>query len=75
MLAGLHGELAERRIHLLIAHDVGQVRDLLDQAGASELARHAQRTVDDAVTAARQHRVPAPPTPGTSPPPGSESPC
>ena len=34
LLAQVHGELDRRGVRLLLAHDIGQVRDLLDEPGA-----------------------------------------
>ena len=52
MLIDLRDELAARDVRLLIARDIGQVRDLLETAGATPLAEHLYASVDDAVAAA-----------------------
>lgn len=62
MLTQLADELDRRGVRLLIARDVGQVRDLLHQAGATGLVDHIYPTVDAAVTAVRgPHRQSAEP--------------
>ncbi len=50
MLVDLRDELAARGIRLSIARDIGQVRDLLEAAGAATLVEHLHPTVEDAVT-------------------------
>lgn len=52
MLLALSDDLDRRDIQLLLARDVGQVRDLLDAAGAGALVERTHPTVDAAVTAA-----------------------
>ncbi len=52
MLIDLRDELAARGIRLLIARDIGQVRDLLATAGGATLVEHFHASVDDAVNAA-----------------------
>jgi SulP family sulfate permease len=53
MLGELSDELAELGIPLLIARDVGQVRDILARAGVASLSEHLYPTVEAAVAAAR----------------------
>ncbi len=56
MLEELADELTRRGQRLVIAHDLGQVGDLIALDGASHLAVHA--TIDGAIAAARQTPVP-----------------
>ncbi|MFD5967957.1 SulP family inorganic anion transporter [Streptomyces sp. NPDC060311] len=53
MLDQLAGELKARRVRLLLARDVGQVRDVLGTADAGAELRHIHPTVREAVEAAR----------------------
>ncbi|MFF0343523.1 SulP family inorganic anion transporter [Kribbella sp. NPDC004875] len=53
MLLDLANDLARHDGRLLIARDIGQVRDLLGQAGADDTLTRVYRTVDAAVAAAR----------------------
>ncbi|GAB2915533.1 SulP family inorganic anion transporter [Streptomyces heilongjiangensis] len=53
MLDGLTEELGSRGVRLLLARDVGQVRDVLRTAGAGAELRHVYPTVRAAVDAAR----------------------
>ena len=54
MLADLADDLDRRGIRLVLAHDVGQVRDLIRQAeGDDDLRRRIYPTVQDAVDAVR----------------------
>jgi MFS superfamily sulfate permease-like transporter len=57
MVVDLDDELAARGVQLLIARDIGQVRDVIEAAGGARLVDHFHPTVRDAVTAA-----PAPPS-------------
>lgn len=70
MLLQLADELTQRGVELVIARDVGQVRDFLEQAGAAALIDHLHPTVDDAVTFLEGHGEPdrATPTPPAPPP-------
>jgi anti-anti-sigma factor len=65
MLATLTEELAARNVALLLAHDIGQVRDTLAETGVdAELARTGTyATVDEAVAAFTSGRVPGEPRP------------
>ena len=56
MLAHLADGLARQGVTLLVAHHIGQVRDVLQIAGATEQLRRVYPTVDAAVTAARSLR-------------------
>ncbi|MFC6239661.1 SulP family inorganic anion transporter [Longivirga aurantiaca] len=59
MLAQLAGDLRRDGIALLIAHGIGQVRDVLRRAGAEQDVLQAlYDTVDEAVAAAPPERVP-----------------
>ncbi|MFV0258620.1 MAG: SulP family inorganic anion transporter [Acidimicrobiales bacterium] len=49
MLAGLSKELGRKHIGMLLAHNIGQVRDLLSAADATHLLEESQMTVADAV--------------------------
>jgi high affinity sulfate transporter 1 len=53
MLSALTEELARSGVRLLIAHDIGQVRDVLRRTGADPSLRQVYRTVAEAVQAAR----------------------
>ncbi|WP_345575196.1 sodium-independent anion transporter [Streptomyces prasinosporus] len=53
MLDQLAGELKVRGVRLLLARDVGQVRDVLSTADAGAELRHVHPTVREAVEAAR----------------------
>jgi MFS superfamily sulfate permease-like transporter len=53
MVVDLHDELAAQAIQLLIARDIGQVRDVLETAGGPSLVDHFHPSVRDAVAAAR----------------------
>jgi sulfate permease, SulP family len=55
MLADLADNLGGRGTRLLMARDVGQVRDVLQQAEVSEIVVGVHPTVDAAVQAARDH--------------------
>jgi SulP family sulfate permease len=61
MLATLTDELTARNVALLLAHDVGQVRDTLEETGTEEeLARGGTyATVDEAVAAFTSGRIAA----------------
>jgi hypothetical protein len=52
MLVELDNELTRRGCSLLLAREVGQVRDVLCHADAEQLVEHFHPTVDDAVQAA-----------------------
>ena len=52
MIVDLRDELGHRSIGLYIARDVGQVRDLLETAGAATLVEHLYPSVEHAVSAA-----------------------
>lgn len=59
MLAQLAGDLRRDGIALLIAHGIGQVRDVLRRAGADQdVLQTMYNTVDEAVAAAPAHREP-----------------
>jgi SulP family sulfate permease len=59
MLAQLAGDLRRDGIALLIAHGIGQVRDVLRRAGADQdVLQTMYNTVDEAVAAAPAPRVP-----------------
>ncbi len=58
MIVDLRDELTARGVRLYIARDVGQVRDLLERAGAATLIEHLYPSVDQAVTAARNQLEP-----------------
>jgi SulP family sulfate permease len=49
MLVELDADLGRREVALLVARDIGQVRDLLENAGGTELLDRVHATVDDAV--------------------------
>ncbi|MFV0525599.1 MAG: SulP family inorganic anion transporter [Acidimicrobiales bacterium] len=49
MLAGLDKELDRKHITMFLAHNIGQVRDLLDAADATHLLQQSQMTVSLAV--------------------------
>jgi len=49
MLTALQHELDRRKIRLLIARDVGQVRDVLDHSDAADLSPYLHPTVRDAI--------------------------
>jgi SulP family sulfate permease len=51
MLNSLSEELAERGVRLVIARDVGQIRDVLKKAGATDALKRLFPTVDAAVEA------------------------
>lgn len=51
MLIGLNDELRERGIALCVARDIGQVRDVLQTAGGTDLVDRVYPTVDGAVRA------------------------
>ncbi|WP_433158309.1 SulP family inorganic anion transporter [Kribbella sp. CA-247076] len=57
MLADLSRDLSRDGVTLVIARDVGQVRDLLHQADPGSGTTQVFRTVGDAVDAAREHRI------------------
>ena len=62
MLATLTGELAATGVELIVAHDVGQVRDTLRETGAEDSIGHrAYRTVDEAIEALSRERPPGAP--------------
>ena len=73
MLATLTEELAAMGVELLVAHDVGQVRDTLRETGVEDaVGHHSYSTVDEAIEAladADPHR-----TAERSPAPG-DAPC
>jgi hypothetical protein len=50
MLMALHQELDRRDVRLLIARDIGQVRDVLDHADAADLGPALRPTVREAIT-------------------------
>ena len=52
MLAELAGDLRRRGVDLLIARDIGQVRDLLDREAPDPALQHVYPTVQAAVDAA-----------------------
>lgn len=49
MLTALHQELEDRGVQMLIARDVGQVRDVLDHSDAANLSAYLHPTVRDAL--------------------------
>lgn len=49
MLTALHQELEGRGVQMLIARDVGQVRDVLDHSDAANLSAYLHPTVRDAL--------------------------
>jgi sulfate permease, SulP family len=49
MLTALQAELAARGVQLLIARDVGQVRDVLEHSAAADLSQDIHPTVRDAI--------------------------
>jgi hypothetical protein len=51
----LSGDLGRDGVTLLLARDIGQVRDLLRRAGAEDTLAHVYPTVDAAVDAAHGH--------------------
>ena len=51
MLSSLSEELAERGVRLVLARDVGQIRDVLKKAGATEALKRLFPTVEAAVQA------------------------
>jgi sulfate permease, SulP family len=53
MLSDLAPELSASGVRLLIAHDIGQVQDLLEVVGAQDLAHHVYPSVGSAVQAVR----------------------
>lgn len=55
MLDRLYAELEHRRIRLLFAGEIGQVRDLLSATGIASVVTGAHPTVDAAVAAARRN--------------------
>jgi SulP family sulfate permease len=62
MLATLTGELAATGVELIVAHDVGQVRDTLRETGAEDSIGHrTYRTVDEAIEALAHERPPGAP--------------
>ena len=65
MLSQLTDELTRLGITLLVARHIGQVRDVLQTAGAAGQLQRVYSTVDAAVTAARAKRPPQ--EPDTSP--------
>jgi sulfate permease, SulP family len=56
MLVQLASDLEHRNVELMLARDVGQVRDLLEKAGASALLDHLYPTVEAAVLAFTNER-------------------
>jgi MFS superfamily sulfate permease-like transporter len=60
MLVNLDDELTRSHRRLLIAREVGQIRDVLRHAGAEQLVERVASTVDDAVTTARLPGEPPP---------------
>lgn len=58
MLVDLGKELAAKGTTLLLARDVGQVRDVLRRAGADPLLTEVYRSVDAAVAAVRDAETP-----------------
>ena len=52
MLVRLREELADGGVHLIVARDVGQVRDVLRRTGDEQ--RHVYPTIPEAVAAARE---------------------
>lgn len=70
MLVELHEELERTGRRLLLARQVGQVRDVLRHAGAEALADQFHASVDDAVTTALADDSPAPAEPGEIDPTG-----
>ena len=53
MLAELSEELGRRGVRLLIAREVGQVRDVVRRAGGDPSAQHVYPTIEAAVAAAQ----------------------
>ncbi len=56
MLVELARDLQRDQVTLLVARDIGQVRDLLERAGADGVLTQVYRTVSSAVAAARDGR-------------------
>jgi len=60
MLMELDEELARAGVRLLIAREVGQIRDVLRHAGAERLTEHVHPSVDRAVQTAARSRAQQP---------------
>ena len=56
MLTDLADDLDRRGVRLVLAHDIGQVRDLIRRAEGEEALRRVYPTVQDAVDAVRHSR-------------------
>jgi SulP family sulfate permease len=56
MLTDLADDLDRRGVRLVLAHDIGQVRDLIRRAEGDEAVRRVYPTVQDAVDAVRHSR-------------------
>ena len=54
MLEALRERLEARRVRLLLAKDIGQVRDLIIRAGAADLVERTYPTTDEAVRGAHE---------------------
>ena len=54
MLSQLAHDLDRRRVTLMIARDIGQVRDVVHKASPDPSTHHIYATVDDAIIAARE---------------------
>ena len=67
MLAQLADRLGRQGVTLLVARHIGQVRDVLLTAGATDQLRRVYPTIDAAVAAARQLRPQQPEPPSPSP--------
>ena len=70
MLADLDDELVRTGRRLLIAREVGQVRDVLRHAGAEGLAQRIHPTVHDAVQASHDAQIPPDASPDDADPSG-----
>jgi SulP family sulfate permease len=55
MLVQLVGDLERRHVLLMFAQDVGQVRDVFTKTEADRMGIQVHSTVDEALTAAREH--------------------
>jgi hypothetical protein len=75
VLADLAQDLRRREIRLLVARDVGQVRDVLRRVEVPEIAVGVYPTVDAAVAAALADMIEAPAVDADPPPgdPGTET--
>lgn len=61
MIQQLRDELSRKGVVLLLARDIGQVRDVLGSSGDELPDQVIYRTVDEAVRAATDHEAPDPP--------------